>query len=45
MSKQNIVHKNAQRFNEDFVALDLELQDLENNIPVCMGDGFSKYST
>ena len=33
MSKQDIIHKNAKRFNEDCVAFDLVLQDLENNIP------------
>ena len=33
MSKQDIVHKNAKRFNQDCVAFDLDLQDLENNIP------------
>ena len=33
MSKQDIIHKNAKRFNEDCVAFDLDLQDLENNIP------------
>ena len=32
MNKQDIIHKNAKRFNEDCVALDLDLQDLENNI-------------
>ena len=33
MSKQDIIHKNAKRFNEDCVAFNLVLQDLENNIP------------
>ena len=33
MSKQDIIHKNAKGFNEDCVAFDLDLQDLENNIP------------
>ena len=33
MSKQDIIHKNAKRFNEDCVAFNLELQDLENDIP------------
>ena len=33
ISKQDIIHENAKRFNEDCVALDLDLQDLENNIP------------
>ena len=33
MSKQDIIHKNAKRFNEDCVAFNLDMQDLENNIP------------
>ena len=33
ISKQDIIHKNAKRFNEDCVAFDMDLQDLENNIP------------
>ena len=33
MSKQDIIHKNAKRFNEDWLAFYLDLQDLENNIP------------
>ena len=33
ISKQDIKHQNAKRFNEDCVAFDLDLQDLENNIP------------
>ena len=33
MSEQDIVHKNAERFNEDYMAFNLDLQDLENNIP------------
>ena len=33
MSKQNIIHQNAKKFNEDCVAFDVDLQDLENNIP------------
>ena len=33
MSKQYIIHQNAKRFNEDCVTFDLDLQDLENNIP------------
>ena len=33
MSKQNIIHQNAKTFNEDCVAFDVDLQDLENNIP------------
>ena len=31
--KQDIIHQNAKRFNEDCLAFDLHLQDLENNIP------------
>ena len=33
ISKQDIIHQNAQKFNEDCVAFDIHLQDLENNIP------------
>ena len=33
MSKQDIIHQNAKKFNEDCVAFDIDLQDLENNIP------------
>ena len=33
ISKQGITHQNARRFNEDCVAFELDLQDLENNIP------------
>ena len=33
ISKQDIIHLNAVRFNEDSVAFDLDLQNLENNIP------------
>ena len=33
ISKQGIIHENAKTFNEDCVAFDLDLQDLENNIP------------
>ena len=33
MSKQNITQQNAKTFNEDCVAFDVDLQDLENNIP------------
>ena len=33
MSKQNIIHQNAKNFSEDCVAFDVDLQDLENNIP------------
>ena len=32
ISKQDIIHKNAEKFNEDCVAFDVDLQDLENNI-------------
>ena len=32
ISKQDIIYQNAKRFNEDCVAFDLDLQDLENNI-------------
>ena len=30
---RNIIHQNAQKFNDDCVAFDIDLQDLENNIP------------
>ena len=33
ISKQDIIHQNAQKFNEDCVAFDIDLQNLENNIP------------
>ena len=33
MSRQDTIHQNTQKFNEDCVAFDIELQDLENNIP------------
>ena len=33
ISIQDIIHQNAQKFNEDCVAFDIDLQDLENNIP------------
>ena len=33
ISKQDIIHQNAERFNEGSVAFDSDLQDLENNIP------------
>ena len=33
ISKQDMIHQNAKRFNEDCVAFDLDLQNLENNIP------------
>ena len=33
INKQDIIHQNAQKFSEDCVAFDIDLQDLENNIP------------
>ena len=33
INKQDMIHQNAERFNEDCVAIDMDLQDLENNIP------------
>ena len=33
ISKQDIIHQNAKKINEDCVAFDVDLQDLENNIP------------
>ena len=33
MRKQGIIHQNAKKINEDCVAFDIDLQDLENNIP------------
>ena len=33
ISKQDIIHQNAQKFNEDCVAFDIDLQNLENNMP------------
>ena len=33
ISKQDIIHQNAQKFNEEYVSFDIDLQDLENNIP------------
>ena len=33
ISKQHIIHQNAQKFNEDCVAFDIDIQDLEHNIP------------
>ena len=33
ISKQDIIHQNAQKFNEDCVAFDIDLQNLENSIP------------
>ena len=34
ISKQDIIHQDTERFNEDCVAFDLDLHDLENNIPL-----------
>ena len=33
MSKQDIIHQNTKKFNEDCVAFHMGLQDFENNIP------------
>ena len=33
MCKQDIIHQNAKKFNEDCVAFDSDMQDLKNNIP------------
>ena len=33
MSKQDIIHQNTQKSNDDCVAFDIDLQDLENNTP------------
>ena len=33
INKQDIIHQNAEKFNEDCVAFDVDLKDLENNIP------------
>ena len=33
LSKQHIIHQNAQKFSEDCVAFDIDPQDLENNMP------------
>ena len=33
INKQDIIHQNAEKFNEDCVAFDVDLEDLENNIP------------
>ena len=33
ISKQDKIHQNAEKFNEDCVTFDMDLQDLENNIP------------
>ena len=32
MSKQDIIHQNAKKINEDCVSFDVDLQDLENNV-------------
>ena len=33
INKQDIIHQNAEKFNEDCVAFDVDQQDLEHNIP------------
>ena len=33
INKQHIIHQNAEKFNEDCVAFDVDMSDLENNIP------------
>ena len=33
INKQHIIHQNAQKFHEDCVAFDIDMQDLEHNIP------------
>ena len=33
INKQDIIHQKAEKFNEDCVAFDVDLEDLENNIP------------
>ena len=33
INKQHIIHQNAQKFNEDCVTFDIDIQDLEHNIP------------
>ena len=33
INKQDIIHQNAEKFNEDCVAFDVDMNDLENNIP------------
>ena len=33
IGKQHIIHQNAQKINEDCVAFDIDIQDLEHNIP------------
>ena len=33
MSKQDIIQQNAKKFIKDCIAFDMDLQDLENNIP------------
>ena len=46
MSKYDIIHQNGKKFNEHCVAFDMDLQDLENNIPQSVGgDDCSKYWT
>ena len=44
ISKQHIIHQNAQKFNEDCVAFDIDIQDKETEYTtIRMGDGCSKY--
>ena len=46
ISKQEIIHQNAKRFNEGLCGIQLGLARLgKQYITVCMGDGCSKYST
>ena len=33
INKQDIIYQNVEKFNEDCVAFDVDLEDLENNIP------------
>ena len=33
INKQHIIHQNAEKFNEDCVAFDVDMSDLQNNIP------------
>ena len=44
MSKQDIIHQNAKKkkFNEECEAFDLDLQDLENNIPQSAWEMFAQ---
>ena len=46
ISKQHIIHQNAQKFNEDCVAFDIDPTRFRTQYTtVCMGDGCSKYCT